>query len=85
MPGVGTRPLRISSGTTRLTTSIGMAKPIPEFVPEGDRIAVVTPITRPLESSRGPPELNLYGRPDEKVRRPRSVSNSGKIIQNNAR
>ena len=47
MPGVGTEPRRMSSGTTRLTESIGMAKPIPALVPDGDRIAVLTPITRP--------------------------------------
>ena len=29
MPGFGTRPLRMSSGTTRLTTSTGIAKPMP--------------------------------------------------------
>jgi hypothetical protein len=57
IPGVGTEPRRMSSGTTRLTESIGMAKPIPALVPDGDRIAVLTPITRPAESSSGPPEL----------------------------
>ena len=57
MPGVGTRPLPISSGTTRLTTSTGMAKPMPALVPEGEKIAVLTPIRRPAESSSGPPEL----------------------------
>ncbi len=57
MPGVGTRPLRISSGTTRLTVSTGMAKPTPAFEPDGEMIAVVTPMTRPAESSSGPPEL----------------------------
>ena len=34
-----------------------MAKPIPALVPDGDRIAVLTPITRPAESSSGPPEF----------------------------
>jgi hypothetical protein len=57
IPGVGTRPSRISSGTTRLTTSTGMAKPMPALAPEGEKIAVLTPISRPAESSRGPPEL----------------------------
>ena len=57
IPGVGTEPLRMSSGTTRLTESIGMAKPMPAFVPDGERMAVLTPITRPAESSSGPPEF----------------------------
>jgi hypothetical protein len=34
-----------------------MAKPMPALVPDGEMIAVVTPITRPAESSSGPPEL----------------------------
>src|SRR5262249_60077842 len=55
--GVGRGPGGRSSGTTGLTESIGMAKPMPAFVPEGERMAVVTPITRPAESSNGPPEL----------------------------
>ena len=29
----------------------------PALVPDGERIAVFTPIRRPAESSRGPPEL----------------------------
>ncbi len=33
-PGVGTRPFWISSGTTRLTMSTGMAKPMPAFCPD---------------------------------------------------
>jgi hypothetical protein len=39
IPGVGTRPLLMSSGTTRLTISTGMAKPMPALVPDGERIA----------------------------------------------
>jgi hypothetical protein len=57
MPGVGTRPSAMIWGTMRLTVSIGMAKPMPVLVPVGEKIAVLTPITRPAESSRGPPEL----------------------------
>lgn len=57
MPGVGTRPFSMSSGTIRFTVSTGMAKPIPAFDPEGEIIAVVTPISRPAESRSGPPEL----------------------------
>ena len=30
---------------------------MPALEPDGDRIAVVTPISRPAESSSGPPEL----------------------------
>ena len=49
--------MRMSCGTTRLTTSIGIAKPMPAFEPDGEIIALLTPITRPLESSKGPPEF----------------------------
>ena len=49
--------MRISCGTTRFTISIGIANPMPAFDPDGEMIAVLTPTTRPLESSRGPPEL----------------------------
>ena len=42
---------------TRLTVSTGMANPTPAFDPDGDMMAVLTPTTRPLESSSGPPEL----------------------------
>jgi hypothetical protein len=38
IPGVGTRPLPMSSGITRLTTSTGMAKPIPAFEPDGENL-----------------------------------------------
>ena len=51
------RPLRMSSGTTRFTTSTGIAKPMPAEAPEGEKIAVLTPMSRPAESSSGPPEL----------------------------
>src|SRR5205823_2741061 len=59
MPSAGWRyrPLWISSGTTRLTTLIGIANPMPSFPPDCDRIALVTPITCPLELNNGPPEL----------------------------
>jgi len=35
----------------------GTAKPMPTLPPEGDQIAVFTPITRPVASKSGPPEL----------------------------
>jgi hypothetical protein len=57
MPGDGRRPLRISCGTTRFTTSTGIAKPTPDDEPDSDRSAVFTPMRRPAESSSGPPEL----------------------------
>ena len=50
-------PCRISSVTTRLTLSTGIAKPIPANSPEGLTIAELTPINRPELSKRGPPEL----------------------------
>ena len=46
-PGVGTRPFLMSSGTTRLTMSAGIAKPMPALEPEGEMMAVLTPINRP--------------------------------------
>jgi hypothetical protein len=55
--GVGTRPLLMSSGTTRFTVSTGTANPMRALEPDGDVIAVVTPISRPAESSSGPPEF----------------------------
>ena len=39
MPGVGTRPLAMSSGTIRFTASTGMAKPMPAKAPVGATIA----------------------------------------------
>ena len=47
----------IRRGTMRLTSSIGIAKPMPALAPEGLKMAVLTPIRRPAESSSGPPEL----------------------------
>ena len=57
MPGSGARPLLMSDGTTRLTRSAGIAKPMPELLPLAERIALLTPISRPALSSSGPPEL----------------------------
>src|SRR5262249_28834783 len=48
---------RISFGTTRLRTSTGIAYPIPTLEPDGEKSAVFTPINRPPELSKGPPEL----------------------------
>ena len=54
-----TFPYWSSCGTTFRTVSIPMAKPTPADVPEAVYIAVLTPITRPAESSSGPPELPI--------------------------
>lgn len=59
-------PVLISSSATRLPWLIGMAKPSPmepDCPPSGtrplsaERMAELMPITRPLVSSSGPPEL----------------------------
>ena len=50
-------PSRMRRGTTRLTSSTGIAKPMPALAPLGLKIAVFTPIRRPAESNKGPPEL----------------------------
>ncbi len=39
------------------TVSIGMANPTPAEDPVGVKMAVLTPMTRPALSSRGPPEF----------------------------
>mmetsp|Transcript_9361 Transcript_9361/g.24034 ORF Transcript_9361/g.24034 Transcript_9361/m.24034 type:complete len:268 (+) Transcript_9361:2227-3030(+) len=52
-----TLPYRMSWLTTCRTVSAGTAKPMPELAPEGERMAVLTPTSRPDESSRGPPEF----------------------------
>ena len=41
----------------RLSVSTGTAKPTPALVPVGLKMAEVMPITRPLLSRSGPPEL----------------------------
>ena len=55
MPGSGAWPRLISEGTTRLTRSTGIAKPMPDELPLAERIAVLTPISRPALSSNGRP------------------------------
>ena len=44
----------MSSGTTRLTVSTGIAKPMPADAPEGEKIAVLTPISRPADVEQRP-------------------------------
>ena len=48
-----------SFGTISRTVSDGIAKPMPTFPPPAPAVAICefTPITRPLASSSGPPEL----------------------------
>ena len=57
--GRRTRPTVSSSGSTRLTVDAGTAKPIPTLPEEPSPVAIceLTPITRPVASSSGPPEL----------------------------
>ncbi len=47
----------MSTGTTRLRVSTGMAKPTPALMPVVVRMAVFMPMSRPARSSSGPPEL----------------------------
>jgi len=44
---------------TGSTLAEGVAKPMPIEPPEGDRIAVLMPITSPAMLNSGPPELPL--------------------------
>ena len=44
---------------TGTTVEAGVAKPMPTEPPEGDRIAVFTPMTSPSMLNSGPPELPL--------------------------
>ena len=52
-----TRPNSMSWGTSRWTVATGTAKPTPALEPLVLKMAVVTPMSRPWESSSGPPEL----------------------------
>ena len=52
-----TSPRVASCSTTWLAMLEGMAKPIPTEPPEGEKIAVFTPTTRPSMENEGPPEL----------------------------
>ena len=57
MPGIGARPRETSEGTMRLTRSAGIEKPTPAELPDAERIALLTPTSRPALSSSGPPLL----------------------------
>ncbi len=52
-----TRPDSLSWLTMVSAMLEGMAKPMPTLPPLGEKIAVLTPITLPLRSNSGPPEL----------------------------
>ena len=54
-----TAPLSLSCAMTDFTVSAGIAKAMPTEPPEGEKIAVLTPITLPSTSKVGPPELPL--------------------------
>lgn len=54
-----TWPLSSSWDTTALTVSAGMSKPMPTEPPDGEKMAVLTPMTLPSTSNAGPPELPL--------------------------
>ena len=55
-----TVPLSLSWATTVFTVSAGIAKAMPTEPPEGEKIAVLTPITAPSTSKVGPPELPRF-------------------------
>ncbi len=55
-----TWPVSLSWATTVFTVSAGMSNPMPTEPPDGEKIAVLTPITLPLTSKVGPPELPLF-------------------------
>ena len=52
-----TEPRSRSCATTERTVLAGMAKAMPTLPPDGEKIAVFTPMTLPLTSKVGPPEL----------------------------
>src|SRR5262249_60523663 len=58
-PTAGDHPLVLELGDDRLTVSAGTSKAMPTDPPEGEKIAVLTPMTLPSMSKVGPPELPL--------------------------
>ena len=52
-----TLPFSLSWVTTPFTVSAGIANAMPTDPPDGETIAVLTPITLPSTSKVGPPEL----------------------------
>ena len=55
-----TTPCSLSWATIILAVEAGMSKPMPTEPPDGEKIAVFTPITLPLTLNAGPPELPLF-------------------------
>src|SRR5260221_566870 len=55
-----TAPWSFSCATTTLTVSAGISKAMPTLPPDGEKIAVLTPMTLPSTSNVGPPELPLF-------------------------
>ena len=55
-----TVPVALSWVTTSCTRAAGTAKAMPTLPPEGEKIAVLTPITLPSRSKEGPPELPRF-------------------------
>ena len=55
--GLVTLPNWMICSTIPLTLSTGSANPTPSDAPDGEKIAVLTPIRRPRLSSNGPPEF----------------------------
>ena len=50
-------PPPFAEATTTFTMLTGIAKPMPCEPPEREKIAVLTPISRPARSTSAPPEL----------------------------
>src|SRR4029450_338333 len=55
-----TVPLSLSWATTDFTVEAGIENAMPTLPPDGEKIAVLTPITSPDVSNAGPPELPLF-------------------------
>jgi hypothetical protein len=55
-----TLPFSRSCAITFFTVSEGMSKAMPTEPPEGEKMAVLTPMTLPSTSKVGPPELPLF-------------------------
>jgi len=52
--------LSLSWAITFCTVEAGIEKPIPTLPPDGEKIAVFTPMTSPCMLKDGPPELPLF-------------------------
>ena len=54
-----TTPFSRRSMSTSSACAEGIAKPMPTLPPEGEKIAVLMPMTSPAALNTGPPELPL--------------------------